>query len=177
MGFALGISLGLRLYFIVYPDSSHNTDILNYNSSTDLPGISILEELILRIASTAGQYGKILHSRFSNIGELNFNIILFSKGSLKKKNIESLTAVKTPAGWWSQSSGYFFPCYKTFCVPPGSPKTYFVFTLNSMYHIFSMLFDSQDLISHGSHLIFVKSCLLFVCVFMVQINLKFYKIA
>ena len=27
---ALGISLGLRRYFIVYPDSSHNTVILNY---------------------------------------------------------------------------------------------------------------------------------------------------
>ena len=29
-GSALGISLGLRRYFIVYPDSSHNTVILNF---------------------------------------------------------------------------------------------------------------------------------------------------
>ena len=40
--------------FPVYPDSSHNTDILNYNSSIVLPGRAILEELILRIALAAG---------------------------------------------------------------------------------------------------------------------------
>ena len=60
------ISLGLRLYFIVFPDLRHNTDILNYKSRNDLPGKSILEELILRIALTAGQYGKILPSKWSN---------------------------------------------------------------------------------------------------------------
>ena len=48
-----------------------------------------------------------------------------------------------------------FPCSKPICVPPGSPKTYFVFSHNSMYHMFSKLFDSQDL---TSHLNFVKSC-------------------
>ena len=37
-------------------DLSHNTDILNNNSSINLPGRSILEELILCIAHTAGQY-------------------------------------------------------------------------------------------------------------------------
>ena len=68
----------LRLYFIVYRDSSHITDILNYKSSIDLPGKSILEKLILRIAFTAGQYGKILPSRLSNAKELNFNIIMVS---------------------------------------------------------------------------------------------------
>ena len=31
-------SRGLRLYFSLYPDSSHNIDILNYISSIDLPG-------------------------------------------------------------------------------------------------------------------------------------------
>ena len=35
---------------------------------------SILEELILCIAPTAGQYWKILPSRWSNTGGLNFNI-------------------------------------------------------------------------------------------------------
>ena len=64
------------LYFIAYPDSSHNTDILNYNSSIDFPGRSILEELILHIAPTAGQYGKILPGRLSNTGKLSFNIIM-----------------------------------------------------------------------------------------------------
>ena len=77
-GEARGISRGLRLYFIVIPDSSHNTDILNYKSSIELPGRSILEELIFRIAPTAGQYGKILPSISINTGELNFNIIMFS---------------------------------------------------------------------------------------------------
>ena len=48
-----GISLGLRLYFTVYPDLSHNTDILNYNLSIVLPGRAVLEELILRIALAA----------------------------------------------------------------------------------------------------------------------------
>ena len=38
------------LYFALYPDSSHNTDILYYNSSIVLPERAILEELILRIA-------------------------------------------------------------------------------------------------------------------------------
>ena len=77
-GKAQGISLGIRLYFIVFPDSSHITDILNYKSSINLPGISILEELILRIALIAGKYGKILPSRLSYTGEVNFNIIMFS---------------------------------------------------------------------------------------------------
>ena len=53
-GEAQGISRGLRLYFTAYPDLSHNTDILNYNSSIVLPGRAILEELILRIALAAG---------------------------------------------------------------------------------------------------------------------------
>ena len=57
-----GFSQRLRLYVIVYPDSSHNTDILNYNSSITFPGRSVLKVLILRIAPTAGQYGKILAS-------------------------------------------------------------------------------------------------------------------
>ena len=69
---------GPRLYFIVFLDSCHNTDILNYKSSIDHHWRSILEELILRIAPTAGQYWKILPSRLSNTGELNFNIIMFS---------------------------------------------------------------------------------------------------
>ena len=77
-GEARVISRGLWLYFIVLPDSSHNTDILNYKSSIELSGRSILEELIIRIAPTAGQYGKIIPSILSNTGELNFNIIMFS---------------------------------------------------------------------------------------------------
>ena len=39
---------------------------------------SILEELILRIAPTARQYGKILPNSLSNTGEVNLNIIMFS---------------------------------------------------------------------------------------------------
>ena len=58
--------------------SMNNSDILNKKSSIDLPGRSILEELILGIALTALQYGKILPSTLSNTKELNFNIILFS---------------------------------------------------------------------------------------------------
>ena len=77
-GKARAISTGLRLYFVVFPDSSHNTDILNYKSSINLPVRSILEESILRIALTAGQYMKIVPSRFSNTEELSFNIIMFS---------------------------------------------------------------------------------------------------
>ena len=62
----------LRLNFIVCPNSSRNTDILNYKSSIDLPGRSILEELILRIASTAGKYGKILPNRLSILSQIGF---------------------------------------------------------------------------------------------------------
>ena len=52
-----GISRGLRLYLTVYPDVSHNTDILNfskYTSSIVFPGRAILEELILCIGMAAG---------------------------------------------------------------------------------------------------------------------------
>ena len=66
-----------RLYFLVFPDSCHNTDILNYNSSISLPERSMLEELILCKTPTAGQYRKLLPSRLSNPGEFNFNTILF----------------------------------------------------------------------------------------------------
>ena len=66
-----------QFYFIVFPNFSHNLDILNYNSSIDLPGRSILEELFLHVAPTAGQYRKILLSKLSNTGELKFNIIMF----------------------------------------------------------------------------------------------------
>ena len=64
---------------MVFPDSNHKTDILNYISSFDHPGRSVLEELILRIALTAGQYGKILPSGLSNAGKLNYHIKIFSK--------------------------------------------------------------------------------------------------
>ena len=77
-GEARGIYRELRLYFIVFPDLSHNTYILSYKSIIDFPGRSILEELILRIAPTTGQYGEIFPSRLSNTGELNFNIVMFS---------------------------------------------------------------------------------------------------
>ena len=43
-----------------------------------LPGRSVLQELILRIALTAGQYRKILPSKLSNTKELNFIIIMLS---------------------------------------------------------------------------------------------------
>ena len=44
-------------YISLYiPNSSHNTDILKYNFSIDLPGRSILEDVILRIALSTGQY-------------------------------------------------------------------------------------------------------------------------
>jgi hypothetical protein len=78
-----GVFQGLRLFFIVFPDWSNNTDILNYNSSIDLPWISVLEELILRIALTTGQYGKLLASWLRNTEELNLNIKMFSNWEWK----------------------------------------------------------------------------------------------
>ena len=63
-------------------------------------------------------------------------------------------------------------CSKPICGPPGSPKTYFVFSLNSMYHMFSKVFDSQDL---TFPLIYVKSCPT-VRVCMVKISQNFNKI-
>ena len=90
------ISRGLRLYFIVCLDSSHNTDILNYKYSIDLPGRSILEELILHIALTAGQYGKKLPSRLSNTGEFNFNIIMISNWEC---NVKEQLTLKFPLRW------------------------------------------------------------------------------
>ena len=104
-GEAQGISRGLRLYFIVHPNLSETTDILNYSSNLDLPGRSILEELILRIASTAGQYGKILPSRLSNAGELNFNIITFINWECKVNN-HSKTAFRLRPTWWL----FMMPC-------------------------------------------------------------------
>ena len=78
IAWAQGISRGLKLYFIVYPDLSHNTDILNYNSSIFLPGDQYWKIWFSVFAPTAGQYRKIFPSRLSNTGELNINIILFS---------------------------------------------------------------------------------------------------
>ena len=72
------ICMVTRGRLIVFPDWSHNTEILSYKSSIDHHWRSILEELILHIAPTAGQYKKILPSRLSHTGELNFNIIMFS---------------------------------------------------------------------------------------------------
>ena len=45
------------------------------------------------------------------------------------------------------------PCFKAFCLVLGSPKTYFVFTLNSIFHMFSRVFDPLNL---TSQLMFVK---------------------
>ena len=47
---------GSGYIFIIFPHFSHNTEIVNYKSSIDFPGRSVMEELILRIALTAGQY-------------------------------------------------------------------------------------------------------------------------
>ena len=55
-----GFPDGSGYIFIVFPDSSHSTDIFNYKSSIDLPGRSILEELIICIVPTAGQYQTVI---------------------------------------------------------------------------------------------------------------------
>ena len=60
---------------------------------------------------------------------------LKSLGKVLKKIIESLTAVK-PEGRGGQWVGGH------------SPKIYFVFTPNFIYHILSKLFDPIDLTSH-----------------------------
>jgi hypothetical protein len=65
-----------KLHKIKHEDFRQEQDYMN--CSIDLPGRSILEELILCITPTAGQYRKILVSRVSNTEELNFNIIMFS---------------------------------------------------------------------------------------------------
>ena len=106
---------------------------------------------------------------------------------MSKKNLETQFGMRLSIICWSILlsivcffifffRSYFFSCSKPICVPPGSPKTYFVFNHNSIYHILSKLFDPQDLISHGSHLIFVKSCALLICVVMVKISLNFNKV-
>ena len=69
--------------FIVFPDSSNNTHILNFNTSIDLPGRSVLEELILRIALSTGQYGKCLPSWLRNTEGLNLNIKMLSNWEWK----------------------------------------------------------------------------------------------
>ena len=61
-GGALGISRGLRLYFSVYPNSSHNTVIINlkkYNSSIVLTGRSILVEYIPFALASGGIFSRI----------------------------------------------------------------------------------------------------------------------
>ena len=116
IGGAWGISCGLRLYFIIFPDSSHNTDILNYRSSIGLSGRSIWEELLLRIAPTAGQYGEILPSRLSNAGELNFNIIMFS-------NWEQPVMTQSS----NKKSGlFFFKIFKTHGLGTPAQKKHFL---------------------------------------------------
>ena len=93
---------------------------------------------------------------------LQCTLIFRKKGSLKK-NHWIFDCGQTPPplggggsdGWGSQSLGYFIPFSKPICELPGSPKTYFAFSNNSIYYMFSILFDPLDI---TSHLIFVKSC-------------------
>ena len=67
-----------------------------------------------------------------------------------------MTAVKPPpSGLVVIVLRLLFSMLQTYLCASRNPKTYFVFTLNSIYPMFSKLFDSQDL---TSHLIFVKSC-------------------
>ena len=66
---------------------------------------STWEEFILRIALTAGVYGKILRSRLSNTGELNFNIIMFINWECPVlARLQSWPCTACPQGdtrsWW-----------------------------------------------------------------------------
>ena len=65
-----------------YISSYIPTQVKIQTLSITTPALTFLEinidSRILPIAATAGQYGKILPSRVSNSGELNFNIIMFS---------------------------------------------------------------------------------------------------
>ena len=67
--------LRLRLYFIVYPDLSHNIDTLNYKSRIDLPGR--WKSWFFVFLWQLGNTGKYCPAQISNSGELNFNIIMF----------------------------------------------------------------------------------------------------
>ena len=91
---------------------SHNTDILNYNSIINLPGKSTLEELILRIAPPAGQYGKILYSIWSNTGGLNFNTIMFSNWECTVHSCNALCCTVLPCNalWCT-----ILPCNALYC--------------------------------------------------------------
>ena len=65
-GGAQGISRGLRLYFTVYPNLSHNKDIINFSKlyiQSVFRRRAVLEELILRIGLAAGVHFPVLRSR------------------------------------------------------------------------------------------------------------------
>ena len=65
-----------------YISSYIPTQVIIQTFSMTTQALSFLEINIERLdspgAPTAGQYGKILHSRLSNTGGLNFNIMMFS---------------------------------------------------------------------------------------------------
>ena len=78
----------------------------------------------------------------------------FVREAFKQKTVES---VLIPRGVGPQASAHtslgFFACSKPTCLVLGSPKTNFVFTPNSIFHVFSDLFDH---LNPASHLLFIK---------------------
>ena len=71
------------------------------------------------------------------------------------------------------SLGFFSSCSKPICLAQGSPKTDFVFTPNTIFHIVSHLSDHLD---QASHLKFVKFVPPFSRVVLLKFNPKPYKI-
>ena len=80
-----------------------------------------------------------------------FSYVSLNLGKVKKKIIDR---GQTEGGRFSGLAVVivlrFFSsvCSKPICVAKRSPKTYFVFTPNSIYLIFSKLFDPVNLTSH-----------------------------
>ena len=98
-----------------------------------------------------------------------------------KQNMESMSMLIPKGGgggprWASAhtSLGFFSSsCSKPICLAQGSPKTDFVFTPNTIFHLVSHLCDHLD---QASHLKFVEFVVPLFCLVLLKFNPKSYKI-
>ena len=74
---------------------------------------------------------------------------------------------RSAAGQYSHLRGFFSSCSKPICLAQGSPKTDFMFTPNTIFHIVSHLCDHLD---QAFHLKFVESMLSLFCLVLLKFN-------
>ena len=110
------------------------------------------------------------------LSDLSIPISYGSRGIYKMLTYNSVYSGRNNCNTPSQLSHllrFFFACFKPTWLALGSPKTNFVFTPKSIFHIFSDLIDRQNRLSH---LYFVKFWTSFFLIVLIKIYPKCHKI-